>query len=227
MATEQTSTTSAQATPETPAQNTTSTSTAQEGSPKREYTQAELDRIMSERATRAAQQATKKLLEQLGVASESDLPTLKDTITKAREREQADMTAAERAQKEVESAKKQTELLQQQLAAEKTARRTQMINAGIRDAVKTAPDADLVLMYLRQSHTDEVETLLAEGADKVDADKLKKLLDAAKKEKPILFSGAAGSPGSPSASGGRTLDPDAKVKEQGARDLKRSMRANF
>lgn len=224
METEQTSANSAQGTTETPAPNTTSTSTAQEGTPKREYTQAELDRMMSERATRAAQQATKKLLETLGVTSEADLPTLKDTITKAREREQADMTAAERAQKEAESAKKQNETLQQQLAAERAARRAQTINGGIRDAVKSAPDADLVLMYLRQSHADEVEALLAEDADKLDAEKLKKLVDAAKKEKPILFNGAAGSPGSPSASGGRVMSGDVGAMKRATQNNQKLIR---
>jgi len=211
-------------TPATPAPNTTSTSTAQEGSPKREYTQTELDQLFNERATRAAAAATSKVLKALGVDSEAQIPDLKSLIDKAREREAQDLSVTERAQKDIDAAKKRADLLEQQLATEKSARRAQAINSSIRDAVKAAPDADLVLMYLRQSHAEEVEALLADDADKVDADKLKKLVDAAKKEKPILFSSAVGNPGSPSASGGRVMSNDTEAQRRAHQSNQRLIR---
>lgn len=209
--------------PATPAPQT-STSTATEGSPKRETTQAELDQQYAERATRAAAAATKKLLDKLGLTSEDEIDSLKSTIAKAREIETANLSAVERAEKLVEAEKKRADLLAQQLETTQTAHRAHIIDAALKAAVGVA-DPALLVLHLRTNHAEAVNALLSETGE-IDDKKLAALLVTAKTEKPILF-GAAQTPGIPSNARGTAPTPDARLKEQATRETRRQMKKNF
>ncbi len=231
-----------------PAQNTTSTPAQQtptsavtEGSPKREYTQAELDQMFNERATRASQTTSKKLLDQLGLTSEAEIESLKATIEKGRKAESDELTAAQRAEKLVNDEKKRSDDLAQKLEASETARR----NAEIRHAVINAatklasPDPDLVLLHVRSAHAAELKDLLTEDGVP-DQKKLDALMETVKKEKALLFpvadanpgtqargrthQRAAGNPGSPSNSGGKPADAAAEALKRASRTNQRIIR---
>jgi hypothetical protein len=193
--TEQTSGTPAQTTdtPAPPAQQTP-TSAVTDGSPKREYTQAELDQLFAERSVRAAQQATKKLLDALGVTSVDELPKLKDTITKAREIEQSNLSALERAEKAAEAEKKRADDAVNQLNTERANHRTSTIKSAILQAATAmkSPDAELVLLHAQSKHGETVNGLVGEDGT-LDQKKLTTLLDTVKKEKPLLFTPPGGS----------------------------------
>lgn len=204
----------------------TSTSTATEGSPKREtVTQAEKDQEYAERAARAAASATKKLLDKLGLTSEDQIPALKITIDKALEIEQANLSAAEKAEKSAEAALKRAELAEQLLNTERTERRNDRISNYLlsKAGEMKATDTETVLLYARDKHKAELDALIGEDGT-LDETKAKKLLEIIKTEKPVYFVAVLQGAGSPSNAGGRAMASDADAMKRFSANNQRTIR---
>lgn len=215
------------ATPNTPAQPT-STDTASSGTPKREYTQAELDDMFQDRAKRAETATITRLLKLLGVSSEAELPTLKTTIEKAREIEQANLSVTEKAEKAAAAALERANTLESQLNAERTERRQDRIAAHLQgEAAKLkANDAETVLMYARDKHKAALDATLNEDGT-FNADKVKALLETIRTEKAHYFTPVVAGAGIPSNNRGQPVSPDARLLEQAKRNTQQQVRKNF
>ena len=181
------------------------------------FTQADVDRIVGERAQRAAEAATNKLLETLGVKSADELKTVMDA---ARRRDEADLTEQQRKDKALEKANQERDALQKQLDTEREARKQEKVDSIVRAAAKNAHDANSVLLEIRANHAEALAKVLKDDGTP-DERALNDLMSKVKKDRPFLFSGG---PGSPSNAGGRTPDPDA-VEEQAARDWLNRLRS--
>lgn len=166
------------------------------------FTQADIDRILSERLKRAEESAQKKLLEQFGVDNPD---SLKETLKKAKEREEAEMSVTDKLQKQLEAAQKAnaalTEQMQGVIQTQRTERRNNAIVAAAQDA-KAIDAADVVAWAVSQG---EIEAVMKEDGS-IDTGAVKKLIDAAKKAKPHFFQ--VGGVGSPSNAHGRVPKAD-------------------
>jgi hypothetical protein len=216
---ETTITNAAPVTPEQPAH--TPTDAAKSGSPKREYTQAELDDLFQERVKRAETSTMNRVLKLLGVTSEADIPTLKTTIEKARDLEKSAMTDTQRLEKERDDAKREKEEATAQLTAERAERRNDRIASHLlAEASKLkATDAETVLLYARDKHKAELDAIMGEDGT-LDEGKTKKLLETIKTAKPVYFQAVIQGAGVPSNAGGRA------ALDLGAEALKRASAMN-
>jgi DNA-binding transcriptional MerR regulator len=180
-----------------PAPTPTLTSAATEGSPKREYTQAELDDLFRDRAKRAETSTLNRVLKLLGVNSEDELPTLKTTIDKAREIEQANLSASEKAEKAATAALTRAAELEQQLNAERLERRNDKIASALTRAASAmkANDAEDVLLYAKAKHGEALDALI-DDSGAVNEKSLTALMDKIKAEKGHYFTPAISVPGS-------------------------------
>jgi Skp family chaperone for outer membrane proteins len=196
-----------------PAPTPTLTSAATEGSPKREYTQAELDDLFRDRAKRAETSTLNRVLKLLGVNSEDELPTLKTTIDKAREIEQANMSAAEKAEKAATAALTRASELEQQLNAERLERRNDRIETELRAALTAAKanNPKTVLSYILVNHRDAMQSLLTDDG-KIDEKAMTALVETVKKEDATLFTPPSSIPGSRSNADGRHIPQNQQVQ---------------
>ena len=128
----------------------TAAETAGDESQENLLTQDEVNRIVSERARRAAQSERASLLEELGLDSVDDL---KKTVTAYREKQQAEMSELEKAQAKLDA-----------LKAEKKDLEAQMRESRIRRAVE-AKAAELNFHNPAQAYDlmDRSEVELADG----------------------------------------------------------------
>jgi hypothetical protein len=210
---EQTSNTSSTETPVTPAspapQTSTDTASSGQSQSAKLLTQSEVDFQLGERAKRATESATKKILSELGLTSVDEIATLKQVIENAKKRDEADLSATERADKALKAEQDRAKLLEQQLSAERTARRNQTIDSALKSKAIGASDPDLLILHLRTAHAEAVNALLSDEGTLNDK-KLTDLLAQAKQEKPILF-GVSQTPGIPSNRGGTSTPPNTKI----------------
>jgi hypothetical protein len=215
------------ATPEQPALQTP-TDAAKSGSPKREYTQAELDDLFQERVKRAETSTMNRVLKLLGVTSEADIPTLKTTIEKARDLEKSAMTDTQRLEKERDDAKREKEEATAQLTAERAERRNDRIASHLlAEAGKMkATDAETVLLYARDKHKAELDAIMGEDGT-LDEGKTKKLLETIKTAKPVYFQAVIQGAGVPSNAGGRANMTNSKEIERASRDTWRQVKSGF
>jgi membrane protein involved in colicin uptake len=77
--------------------------------PEAKFTQADVDRILGERLTRAEETTQKKLLEALGVANAEEAKTMLSDAKKLREQQMSDLEKAQTAAKELQAAKEKAE----------------------------------------------------------------------------------------------------------------------
>lgn len=206
----------------------TSTDTASSGTPKREYTQAELDDMFSDRAKRAETATINRLLKLLGVSSEAELPTLKTTIEKARDLEKSAMTDTQRLESERDQVKREKDEALAQLNAERAERRNDRIHAALTRAatVLKANDTDDVLRYARDKHGEALNALMdANGV--IDEKNLNTLLEKIKGEKSHYFVANAQVPGSQSNLNGRVIQGDEKLKQQGTQNTRSMIKSGF
>lgn len=211
---------------QTPA--TTPTSAVIEGTPKREYTQAELDDMFSDRAKRAETATINRLLKLLGVSSEAELPTLKTTIEKARDLEKSAMTDTQRLESERDQVKREKDEALAQLNAERAERRNDRIHAALTRAatVLKANDTDDVLRYARDKHGEALNALMdANGV--IDEKNLNTLLEKIKDDKPHYFTTPVQVPGSQSNLNGRVIQGDEKLKQQGTQNTRNMIKSGF
>lgn len=215
-------------TPATQQQNPapdTSTSTAKEGSPKREYTQDELNDMFADRAKQAENSTLTRILKLLGVNSEAELPALKTTIEKATALEQANMTESQKLQAERDTLKKEKEDALAQLNAERAERRNDKIAAVITQAAQAmkANDADDVLTHARDKHKEELAALMDDKGE-IDKKKVETLMEAIKKNKPHYFTSPASVPGSRSNNEGSRIPSDAEAMKRFSMNNQRAIR---
>lgn len=217
-------------------QNTASTPTqtgaANPGSTEAKlFTQADVDRILNEKLEKAPQREARikaELLKQLGLAEDADFNTLKSTIEEARKRKEADMSEADKARAELERERKAREAAEQKALTIEAERRNDRIASALTSAAGKlkANDTDDVLRYARDKHA-EALTALIDDSGEIDQKKVDTLMDKIKAEKAHYFTPPVQPFGSPSNSGGRMPLSDARLREQGAQDTKRHIKANF
>lgn len=183
--------------PETPPAQTGDT-----GQPEATFTQADVDRMMGERARRASEAATKKLLEDLGIA---DVDTLRKELEAKRKRDEAELSELERRDKRIAELEAQAVREKEaREAAERTALDTRRDSAII-TALVGAEKPQSVLTLLRTEHTDLVSKVLKDDGT-VDDSAVVKVVEAAKKDYAGMFKAAT--PGTGSHNGGRQTTPD-------------------
>jgi len=166
------------------------------------FTQADIDRIAGERAHRAAEAATARLLEKLGVPDVNAAAALLDEY---RQRKAADMTEAEKAAAALDAARKEAEALKAALEAERAARLVDRRDAAIRAALTNAEDSAAVLTLLKATLEPDVSAVIDE-AGAINEKAVTRLVAEATKRWPGMFKSNA--PGSPSNNDGRVPQPD-------------------
>jgi chemotaxis protein histidine kinase CheA len=169
------------------------------------FTQADVDRIVGERAKRASEAAITKLLADLGIESAD---TLKAEIDAKRKRDEAELSEMDKLTKQLEALKADKEAAETR-AQQADAKRLEAIRDGaIMRAIGSAEHPTRVMVLLQAEHADKVTAVLGEDGT-VDEAALKTLGELARKEYAGEFK-ASGGPGSGSHNGGRTPAPDKK-----------------
>ena len=184
-------------------------------------TQAEVDYQIKQRLDRDREAREKELLETLGVTSRDEL---KGLLEKQRKADEAALSEADKLKKAAETEKASREKLEQELQKERDQRKQERLDTAIIAAAKGAHDPADVVRILRSDFAESVAKVMnAEGV--IDAKAVETLISDLKKKKAYLFGST--SPGSPSNHGGKTPEPDAKVKEDARRGLARQMKRGF
>lgn len=174
------------------------------------FTQADVDRLVGERAVRAKEAAHKELLESLGV---EDIEAAKKTIADAKAKAEADLTEIQKANKALEDANKKAEGYEAQIKVMLAKQKLDHRDSKIREAAQTEKakyPADTISWAEREAKT-ELDALMAEDGT-IDDKAVKALVQAHKKARPELFLG--GGVGSPSNTGGTPPSPDKKRIEE-------------
>lgn len=186
------------------------------GTSEAKFTQGDVDRIIGERYARLKADATADVLKALGVDK------LDDAAAAIKAKQQADEASKTELQKAADArakAEKDAADAKAALDAEKRARITDRRNSAISVAAVGAGaiDAGDVLAWAERSGGDTLaKTVREDGA--IDDAAVKKLIDAALKDKPHFFkpAGQQRTPGSPSnAGGGRASAADETRKRFG------------
>lgn len=190
-------------------------------------TQAELDKLIGERAKRAKDAGLKELLEKLGVEDPDKLTAL---VNAEKQRAEAEMSEVEKANKALERQVTETAQMKAQLEAFQAKANQDRLRYAITNAAHTAQahKAEAVITMLESQHSDDLKAALGEGGE-VDAKKVEVLVGKLKESDPYLFGSGTErrTPGSQSNNGGSAPQPDKKAKEVAARQLSQRIRSNF
>lgn len=166
-------------------------------------------KAFTERLARAGRTAVTDFLKEVGFEKPDDF---KAFITTARQREQSELSEAERLKQALE-AEKQKSAQATEAAQKAEAKRLEMlVDSAIRTAAVSAnaKNPDDVLLWARSQDLSDV--LDEDG--KVNAKSVSKIIDTLKKERAHWFgNGGSGTPGSPSNAGGTTTPPDKKLQD--------------
>ncbi len=170
---------------------------------KTEIDQAHIDRIVDERLKRDRESRDKKLMERFKI---TNLDELDGILTKARERDESELTAAQKLEKQLEDANKKSEGYEAQIKALLAQQRIDKRNDALKAlaAKAGALDSEDVIAWAEKQSS--IEAVLKED-NTIDEKAAQKLIDDAKKAKPHFF--ASGGVGSPSNNGGRVPKGDA------------------
>lgn len=187
-----------------PVQPTTETTSAPVSEAK--FTQADVDRIISERIKRAEEAATKKALDKLGV---ENFDSAAEALKKAKEREEAELTEREKLQKQIDDLTNKNKAHTEQILFMQRERLTGARDAAIKSALTTArvTNVDRVFTLLSAERKAELEAVMSETGE-IDKKAVEKLTATAQKEYAEYF--RSGSPGSPSNAGGTAPSADAE-----------------
>ncbi len=188
------------------------------GTPGATFTQADVDRIVGERATRAAETATAKLLKELGFEKVDDLKT---TVTSARERADAEKTELQKLQERLDATEKKRTEAEDRAKSLEALRLTDARDSAIRAALKDADKPDDLLLLIHARMKDDVTNVMADDGA-LDAKAIDALAEKARKEWPSSFKSAA--PGSQSHTDGRTPEGKAAQTKQAQEHSFRSKR---
>lgn len=187
------------------------------------FTEADLERILKDRLTRAEESTTKKLLEKLGI---DNLDNLEATVKAEKQRSESEKSELQKALDKLADADKKikdTEERANKLAQDMIVKeRNSEIKEALRGERATKPDAVLILMAASKP---EMVEAVADKEGKINKDALKALVDAAKKEHAEYFVGKG--PGSPSNNQGRVPERDSKIREKADAQLKRKVRRSL
>lgn len=179
------------------------------------FTQADVNRIASERAKRAEESALKKLYADLGFESGDDLKSL---VTAHRAAEEAEKSELEKAQAEIEKARKKAEEAEQRATDLEQARLEDRRDNALLAGLNTAEKPAAVLTLIKATYAEDLKTVLGEEGT-ADAKAVEGLVKKAEAEWPGMFK--SGSPGSQSHSGGKPPKPD---KTKLIEEIKRGIR---
>lgn len=179
------------------------------------FTQADVDRIVAERVRRATDAALTKALAKLGVP---DLDTAAAALAAHQQRQQADMSEAEKAAAETATARQEAAALKAALEAERQQRLADRRDNALAQALASAQaiDADDVVTWLQKNAADAVSALVHDDGT-IDPDGVTALVAKARSERPHFF--RPGGPGSPSNKGGEVLTAPLSAKAQLAAQL--------
>lgn len=164
------------------------------------FTQADVDRIVGERAKRAKETAVNELLKELGFEKADDLKMIIDT---ERQRKEQEMSEVEKLQTKIQQLETQTqEAKAAQQQAEQAALATRR-DSAIMTALVGVEKPQSVLTLLQTEHTDQVAAVLTD-AGTVDDKAVTQLVEIAKQDYAGMFTKQNGGPGTGSHSGGKT-----------------------
>lgn len=168
------------------------------------FTQADIDRIVGERAKRAKETGIADLLKELGFEKPEDLKAIVANAKKAEDEKKSDI---QKLQDEIEKSKQRFEAERQRADSAEAARIADKVNSRIEAfAVKAkAQYPEDVVKFLRENHAEEVKALVGEDGS-INDKATEKLLETVKKARPTWF-GVTG-PGSPSNRDGKPPTPD-------------------
>lgn len=163
------------------------------------FTQDDVDRIVGERAKRAAEATTNKFLEALGVES---LEAAKTALTDYRERKQAEMTEAEKAEQAAQEARERAAQLEKQIETMKADQLQRQRDSQLDAALRAAggQDVDQLRILLRAKDGELVQSLFGDDNAQADDKKLSAFIKQVQANYPRYFGIADG--GSPGTSGG-------------------------
>lgn len=168
------------------------------------FTQADVDRIVGERAKRAKETGLSEFLKELGFEKADDLKAL---VTNAKAKADSEKSDLEKAQAELERWKTEAEsqkaaFAQMQAERQEERRQSAILNALREANAKKATD---LLILVNARFADDVAAVMSEeGA--IDDKAIKALMDKVSKEWADQFQSSH--PGSPSVGGGKTPKPD-------------------
>ena len=183
----------------------------------KQFTQADVDRIVGERAKRASEAAINKMLADLGIESADKL---KAEIDAKRKRDEAELSEMDKLTQQLDALKADKEAAEQR-AQQADAKRLEAIRDGaIMRAIGGAEHPSRVMLLLQAEHTEKVAAVLGEDGT-VDEAALKTLGELARKEYASEFK-PSGGPGSGSHNSGKpTADNDLKER------IKKSIRVRY
>jgi len=180
------------------------------------FTQADVDRIVGERAKRAKEAGISELLKELGFEKPDDLKTL---VTTYRAADEAEKSELEKAQVKITALEKKAQEAEQRAAQSAQERLEERRNAAILAALKDAEHPGDVLLWLAANKAEAVKATLKDDGT-LDEKAISTLVTEAKKERPSYFK--SGSPGSPSNAGGKTPSSDQRKD-----DIRKTIRVRY
>lgn len=169
-----------------------------EGATEATFTQAELDRIVGERAKRASEAAISKLLQSLGV---ENVEQAQSTFEDAKKRREAEMSELEKAQAQIEAAQKQAK---EALEAKQSLEQTIIANGRKQAFLKAVADgggsnADDLFILVNAKRANDFTAVFDEDTSPNEA-KMKQFIKQVQNDFPTYF-GTSGA-GSPSNNNG-------------------------
>lgn len=204
-------------TPETTTENSGSKTPGSDSADKGTFTQSDLERFIKERLSRDREAREKEFLTAYGVTSRDELKT---ALEAARKIEEANLSEAQKTAKALEKMKADHDATMKELQAEREARKAEKLDNAIIAAAKGAHNPKVVLSMLRDEQAEALAKAVGEdGAINVKA--IDTLIADLRKRESYLFGGTG--PGSPTNSGGKAVEPDAKLKEEQRLRLRRQI----
>lgn len=190
--------------------------------PEKKFTQADVDRIVGERAQRAAEAAVAKLLGDLGVKDAAEVKTALDEAKALRD---AQMSELDKAKKEAEANKTKAEQAEKDKAAALArAQETLMRSAVLAEASKPEHKIRADALADVWTFVDRSTIKPKDGTDEFDgiADAVKVVLKA----RPYLVDDGTRPPGTPRPAGSGSRQGGDSAAEQKAKDAARRLTRN-
>lgn len=191
------------------------------GSTETTFTQADVDRIVGERARRARESGLSDFLKDLGFEKADDLKAL---VQDARTRAEAEKSELEKAQGEIDKWKAEAEAYKSAMEQALQTARAEKRNAAILSALNNSTKPQSVLNLLLLEHTADVEAVQADDGT-LDAQKIAALVKKAEAAYGEFFKPAA--PGSGSHSGGRLPDDSQQLDRMGRASTRAAIKRGF
>lgn len=179
------------------------------------FTQADVDRIVGERAKRASESAKRALLEELGI---EDANKLKDILSDYRSMREAEMTEAEKAKAEADKIRQEAEALRQQLENVKQQQIQSQRASVLKSKLQASggQDVDELFIIVEAKYSTDIAELFGDGVDASEA-QLKAFIQKVQQEHGRYFASAGA--GSPSNAGGQIPSSKAKAIQEAEKKI--------